>query len=556
MSHLIRLALIAFALVSLFLFSGIDAASVLASGVVGTGAPASCTQNAFNAKFNGGGTVTFNCGNSPVTITLTTLHTVNANTTIDGGKKITLAASNVGLFQVAAGRTLTLKNITLSNGKALNGGAVENLGTLTLTNVKLNSNQATSSGGAIENQGTLTITNSQFTSNHAVNGGAIASENAGTATLNRVTFTQNNGADGGALYLATGATVNVTNSTFSGNTASYGAGAENNGTLVIKTTLMDANIAANDGGGVWNLSGDLTLEDTTLSRNTAGTTGGGLSNYGTQATLRRVSLIHNQSSTTGGGMYNEGTANFENVTFGENTADGDGGGYYNALGTGNFNFVTIADNLGNLGSGIYRNGGTVNLKNTLLSENTNYNCHGTVVSQGHNLSTDAYCVGLNQGTDKPNTPQGLTNLGPFGGYTPTYELSLDMNALNAGVSTVTPSTDQRGLPRLAGVAPDIGSVERCQEPPSKVTNPVPAKGASVKAGRVSIAWTSPGCNILFHFELRQGSKHGPTIESHLIFAPPPYLTTKLAKGTYYWQIETSNETSASVKSAWFTFTTK
>src|SRR5690349_17671620 len=129
---MIRLALIAVALVGVLLLSGLNAESVLASGVVGNGTPGSCTQNAFNAKFNSGGSITFNCGSSPVTITLTALHAVNANTTIDGGKKITLSASNVGLFTVPAGKTLTLKNITLSNGKAANGGAVENLGTLTL----------------------------------------------------------------------------------------------------------------------------------------------------------------------------------------------------------------------------------------------------------------------------------------------------------------------------------------------------------------------------------------------------------------------------------------
>lgn len=555
MSRFIRLAKITSTLIGVLLLTTLGAASVLASGVVGNGTPASCTQNAFNTKFNGGGTVTFNCGTSPVTITLTALHTVNANTTIDGGKKITLSASNVGLFQVAAGKTLTLKNITLSNGKATNGGAVTNLGTLTLKNVSFNNNQATSSGGAIQNQGTLNITGGQFTSNHANLGGGIAFQNGSTATLNKVTFSQNNGNDGGALYVSTGATVNVTHSTFSGNTGTYGAGAENNGTLIIQLSLLDANVAAGDGGGIWNLSGDLTVEDTTLSRNSAGTTGGGLSNYGNQATLRRVTLAYNQSSTTGGGVYNEGTANLENVTIGENTSDGDGAGYYNALGTSNLNFVTIANNTGDRGSGIARSGGTVNLKNTLLSENPQ-NCYGTITSQGHNLSTDMSCTGLTQISDKPNTPQSLSTLGPFGGYTQTYELNFDTYARDGGINTGTPATDQRGLPRLEGTAPDIGSLEQCQEPPSKVTNPVPAKGASVKAGHVSLSWTSTGCNMIFELQVRLGSKNGPTVDSGPVLAPPPYKTVKLAKGTYYWRITTLNETQLDAKSAWFYFTAK
>jgi hypothetical protein len=69
-----------------------------ADAVVGNGNPASCTETAFdNAALvtasNGGGVITFNCGQATKTITLTTAKIVNlGNVTIDGGGRIILAA--------------------------------------------------------------------------------------------------------------------------------------------------------------------------------------------------------------------------------------------------------------------------------------------------------------------------------------------------------------------------------------------------------------------------------------------------------------------------------
>lgn len=50
----------------------------IAAGVVGTGTPESCTEAALNAALAGGGGVTFDCGTSPVTITVTAMITITA----------------------------------------------------------------------------------------------------------------------------------------------------------------------------------------------------------------------------------------------------------------------------------------------------------------------------------------------------------------------------------------------------------------------------------------------------------------------------------------------
>lgn len=57
----------------------------LAGGVVGTGSAVSCTEAALDAALAGGGSVTFNCGPDPATITVTSTKTIYVDTAIDGG---------------------------------------------------------------------------------------------------------------------------------------------------------------------------------------------------------------------------------------------------------------------------------------------------------------------------------------------------------------------------------------------------------------------------------------------------------------------------------------
>ena len=66
------------------------------NAVVGTGAPASCTETTFNAALalvvndNQGGTLTFNCGPDPDVILLSSVKNLTGVVTIDGGGKMTL----------------------------------------------------------------------------------------------------------------------------------------------------------------------------------------------------------------------------------------------------------------------------------------------------------------------------------------------------------------------------------------------------------------------------------------------------------------------------------
>jgi hypothetical protein len=132
-----------------------------AAGVVGDGTPASCTEAVLDSALSAGGSVTFDCGTSPGTITVTSTKTISADTTIDGGSLITISGGNsVGVFSVNAGVNFTVENLTVINGHyfpAVGGnftvvGGIYNNGTLTVTNSTFSNNvPGTSFGGGIYN---------------------------------------------------------------------------------------------------------------------------------------------------------------------------------------------------------------------------------------------------------------------------------------------------------------------------------------------------------------------------------------------------------------------
>ena len=108
---------------------------------------------------------------------------INKNMTIQGQSTNNTIISGSGvnyIFMISSNATVTINNLTLTNGKSGSGGAITNDGTLTVTGCTFTGNSATSDfGGAIYNIATLTVTSSAFNSNSAVNhGGAIG--NTGT----------------------------------------------------------------------------------------------------------------------------------------------------------------------------------------------------------------------------------------------------------------------------------------------------------------------------------------------------------------------------------------
>ena len=109
------------------------------------------------AQSSGGGTLTFTCGPT-IVLDGTALPNITTNITINGANAITLSGNHASrLFYVNPGATLTLNDLTITNGDAdfdadgiNDGGAIYSLGTLNIHNSKFLNNLTTKgNGGAL-----------------------------------------------------------------------------------------------------------------------------------------------------------------------------------------------------------------------------------------------------------------------------------------------------------------------------------------------------------------------------------------------------------------------
>ncbi len=373
-------------------------------------------------------------------------------------------ANDTWIFVVDAGAKVNISGLTITGNNVTYGvfGGVQNSGTLTVVNSIITNNTTLflgsrvsfdGSGGGIDNLGTLTVINSAITQNTAgQSGGGI--DNSGTMTITNSTLSGNKAGSGAGINNS--GTLTVTNSTFSGNTGASGGGINNSGTLTVTNSTLSGNTAGN-GGGIDN-SGTLTVTDSTLSGNTAGFGGG----YG-----------------SGGGMSNSGTVTVFNSTLAANVAGSSGGGIWNdGHGTLTIFDSTLAGNSAGTGGGggIEISGGTIALTGTIVATNevsgTPQDIQGAVSTASHNLvGVNSGLSGIKNGVNGNllGTSNSLIDprLGPLqdnGGPTWTMALLPGSPAINAGVAVPDVTTDQRGVYRPQGRAPDIGAFE-LQLPP-------------------------------------------------------------------------------------------
>lgn len=108
------------------------------------------------------------------------------------------------IFSVSSGGDLNLSDISLVNGSALSGGAVNNAGTVTISRAYIAENSSGGKGGAIHSTGRLIISNSTFADNNSVGDGAAIHIEEGTAWLTHITLNNNHSDTVGALSLAAG----------------------------------------------------------------------------------------------------------------------------------------------------------------------------------------------------------------------------------------------------------------------------------------------------------------------------------------------------------------
>ena len=215
---------------------------------------------------------------------------INKDIVIDG-KGHTISAEDLGrIFSIGEGFTVTLTNATLINGKADNGGAIYNDGSLTLSDVKLSDNAADSYGGAVFNNGHLVVGNSVFDSNDIVNrgsasvdygGAAIYNWYDGTLTVSGSNFTNNikNYKNGDRLVgaVATIGDATISDSYFVNNAGRWGGAITTSGALIagddVNTLTVSGSTFKENGGlygaGIFVWGSDFTVSDCVFDKNTA-----------------------------------------------------------------------------------------------------------------------------------------------------------------------------------------------------------------------------------------------------------------------------------------------
>jgi len=180
-----------------------------------------------NTAFQGGG-LYFQASTPPSGLQFVRIETtdISSNTAGHGG--------GFDNDQLGPYATVLLNCNLRNNTAAFLGGAIENYGTLAISNTTLNANSTGNMGGGIYTEGgTVTIASSTLSGNLVTNG-------SGGAIYNNVNF-QN---AGGAL--------NLFNSTIASNSAASGFGGgitNHNGTVIARDIIIAGNSAQNAGSG-------------------------------------------------------------------------------------------------------------------------------------------------------------------------------------------------------------------------------------------------------------------------------------------------------------------
>ena len=315
-----------------------------------------------------------------------------------------------GAIYACGNPTVNVTGAVITGNEAGYGGALgvesyTKTNTITLTNVELTNNKATSAeegvgGGAIyAEKAIINLRNATVTGNTAVNRGGAAMVTAiATFHVENTTFASNTAtANGGALYVTLAATVTAQDTTFEANSANKGGSIyahesslsitggslknhNNEGTsdgavaYVWASNIFDVtNVEVKDntsyGNGVLYIhSVPATFDNVTATGNTA--TNGGVAYLSTKAevTVKNSNWYANTATSSGGAMYlGKGTLTVINSTLGGDTAE--------------------AGNTAKYGGAIFaKTDKTVTIENAALANNTASSTGGAVYVQGGTVS--------------------------------------------------------------------------------------------------------------------------------------------------------------------------
>ena len=393
--------------------------------------------------------------------------------TLTGGKR---EPDSGGAVRVDRGASLLVHHSLFYENMAHSGGAIASFGHLKIENTTFRGNRAISGGAIYQRDGALTVNDSVFESNKAVQGGAISiSDGAGSISESQFRGNQASGWGGGLASDA--ATVTITSAIFVGNRAEDDGGAINasrsrltaakssilnnyageeggalkswRGTITISESVISGNIAERDGGGIQSQADDMTIHASTISDNT-GNRGGGLSATGGIHRINWSAFSGNRAAWYGGAIESLSEEFYaHNSTFYGNRAVAKAGGLF-LHSESELTHITIAHNSAAEFGGLYVIDAEARLINSILSGNSNDDCHGPLVENINNLIEDGTC---------DPALQGDPLLAGLWGSPTVVVLANDSPAIDAGDSSHCIATDQLRRHRVWGKSCDLGAFE-------------------------------------------------------------------------------------------------
>ncbi len=293
------------------------------------------------------------------------------------------------------------------------GGIFNQAGMVVVTNTRMIGNRAegavSSGGGIFGNEGTtLQMMDSEMRGNTANRaGGGIEVRAGSTTTLHRVTLSQNTanttgsggGGNGGGLHVTGDGDVDISSSVIADNiAATEGGGLWNNtGRMNIAATAILNNVgqgadAADGGGGIFNNAGGGTGGTVVVSNSrivgnratgAAGSGGGILNNDGGTVDVIDSVIAGNTANRAGGGieLRSDSTATLTRVTLGGTASTfandaganpGNGGGLHiTGTGAASVDDSTVGFNIGAEGGGLWNSpDGVLSVFNSTVSNNT------------------------------------------------------------------------------------------------------------------------------------------------------------------------------------------
>jgi hypothetical protein len=384
--------------------------------------------------------------------------TTNSSSTGGNGANGSAGAAGLGGAIYNLG-DLTLVNCTLSNNTVTggNGGAGGNGGTGTGT-FSLGGNGGNGApgglgfGGAVYNLGDLTLIGCTFAANNATggNGGSGGAAGAGTSPGLPGIGAPAGAGFGGGVYNTKNLTLITstfaTNSARGGNSAAAGMHGNGTGMTGIKG-------GAGAGGALYNTWWAVVTNCTFYTNTVFGGAGGNGGNGG--GTFAIPGDGGDGGDGVGGALANANTITNVNCTFSSNGAFGGTNGI-----PGSGNSSAANGSIGQAdGGNIANNSGVILiLMNSIVAGSTSgANAFGSFTDAGHNLSSGA--VSSFGSSSIQNTDPTLGPLTTNGGPTLTMALLVGSPAIGKIPAGLSPATDQRGFPRPVNGSTDIGAFE-------------------------------------------------------------------------------------------------